>query len=344
MIVSFDEDRIDAVRGGVIQRIHDTVDPGLPPGIRAFYNGSLEISETYNRITLDNQQKFTPPILFFTVAAIYLTFRSFRKTVLTLFAVAVSVLWTLGLYSLLGFSFNVLSSMIVPLIVVLAIADDVHIMQHWDEERRHGDGEQAFTNTVAHLTAPLLGASATTALGMLSLATSDVVAVRSFGIGSAVGIMVDFVISLVLMPTLLSLVKPETGETPHERYLLPPLRRVAQWSTRHPGRVLTASVALRPAALARASSGSRVDTNHINFFSRNHPLGQSAAVIDSKLAGVYSYQLMLEGPPDSLKQPDMLARMDQLQEELRALPARPQGDVGRRLREAHSSRAERRPQ
>ena len=64
LIVSFDEDRIDAVRGGVIQRIHDTVDPGLPPGIRAFYNGSLEISETYNRITLDNQQKFTPPILF----------------------------------------------------------------------------------------------------------------------------------------------------------------------------------------------------------------------------------------------------------------------------------------
>ena len=42
----------------------------------------------------------------------------------------------------------------------------------------------------------------------------------------------------------------------------------------------------------------RVDTNHINFFSRNHPLGQSAAVIDSKLAGVYSYQLMLRGRPN----------------------------------------------
>ena len=38
----------------------------------------------------------------------------------------------------MGFSYNVLSSMIVPLVVVLAIADDVHIMQHWDEERRHG--------------------------------------------------------------------------------------------------------------------------------------------------------------------------------------------------------------
>ena len=319
LVVSFDEDRIDAVRGGVIQQIHNTVDPGLPSGIKAFYNGSLEISETYNRITLDNQQKFTPPILLFTVAAIYFTFRSFRKTVLALIAVAISVLWTLGLYSLLGFSFNVLASMIVPLIVVLAIADDVHIMQHWDEERRHGDVEQAFTNTVAHLTAPLLGASGTTALGMLSLATSDVVAVRSFGIGSAVGIMVDFVISLVLMPTLLSLVKPETGETPHERYLLPPLKRVALWSTRHPGRVLTASVATG-AVLSLGIFNLRVDTNHINFFSRTHPLGQSAAVIDNELAGVYSYQMMLEGPPESLKQPDMLGRMDQLQEELRRAP------------------------
>ena len=147
--------------------------------MRAYYNGSLEISETYNRITLDNQRKFTPPILLFTVLAIYLR-RSARcrKTILALVAILVSVLWTLGLYSLVGFSYNVLASMLVPLVVVLAIADDVHIMQHWDEVRRQGDVEHAFKATVAHLTAPLFGASATTAFGMLSLATSSVVAVK----------------------------------------------------------------------------------------------------------------------------------------------------------------------
>jgi predicted RND superfamily exporter protein len=319
IIVGFDEDRIDAVRGGVIQQIHDIVDPRLPAGLRVHYNGSLEISETYNRITLDNQQKFTPPILLITVAAIYLTFRSWRKTLLALFGVAVSVFWTLGLYSLFGFTYNVLASMILPLIVVLAIADDVHIMQHWDEERRHADVETTFKNTVAHMTAPLLGASATTALGMLSLATSDVVAVRSFGIGSAVGIMVDFAISLVLMPTLLGLVKPETAETPHERYLVPPLMRVARWSTMYPGRVLAACVFVGLAASAGIFR-LRVDTNHINFFSRTHPLGSSAAVIDQKLAGVYSYQIMLEGPPDSFQRPEILARIEQLQNELRREP------------------------
>jgi uncharacterized protein len=319
IIVSFDEDRIDEVRGGVIQKIHDIVDPNLPRGVHAYYNGSLEISETYNRITLDNQQKFTPPILLFTVLAIYVSFRSWRKTALAMFAIIVSILWTLGLFSLMGYTYNVLASMLVPLIVVLAIADDVHIMQHWDEERRTHDVEEAFKRTVAHLAAPLLGASATTALGMLSLATSNVVAVRSFGVGSAVGIMVDFAISLVFVPTLLSLVKPETGEAPHERYLIGPLKAVARFSCARPKQVLIASLVIGAIA-AGGIMRLRVDTNHISFFSKDHPLGRSAAIIDSELSGIYSFQIMLEGPPDSIATPDALARMDRLEDGLRKLP------------------------
>src|SRR4029453_13550085 len=73
------------------QAIHDVVDPALPAGVRAHYNGSLEISETYNRITLENQREFTPPILLITLLAIHLTFRSIRKTLLSVLAIAVSV-------------------------------------------------------------------------------------------------------------------------------------------------------------------------------------------------------------------------------------------------------------
>ena len=344
IIVTFDEDRIDEVRAGVIERIHALVDPKLPAGIQSYYNGSLEISETYNRVTLDNQRKFTPPILLLTVVAIYVSFRSFRKTALTMFAVLVSVLWTLGLYSLLGYSYNVLASLLVPLIVVLAIADDVHIMQHWDEERRHGGVERAFKRTVSHLAAPLLGASATTALGLLALATSSVVAVRAFGVGAAVGIMVDFVISLVLMPTLLSLVKPETSEAPHERYFIAPLRAVARFVCAHPGRVLAVSLALCATA-ALGIVRLRVDTNHIAFFSAEHPLGRSARVIDRELGGVYSFQIMLEGPPESMKTPDTLQRIDRLAQALRGFPHARKvislADYVKRInRELHDGRAE----
>ena len=77
---------------------------------------------------------------------------------------------------------------------MLAIADDVHIVQHYNEVMREtGDRAHAFKTTVSTSPLPLFAASGTTALGMLSLATSDVHAVRAFGIGSAVGVMVDFV-------------------------------------------------------------------------------------------------------------------------------------------------------
>jgi uncharacterized protein len=101
--------------------------------------------------------------------------------------------------------------------------------------------------------------------------------------------------------------------------LIAPLRAVARFACGHPRRVLAVSFILVVIA-AFGMTRLRVDTNHISFFSPQHPLGKSAAVIDKELAGVYSFQIMLEGPPDSLKTPDALQRMDRLEEELRKFP------------------------
>lgn len=319
IVVFFDEARIDDIRAEVVDRIHAIVGDRLPAGFRAHFNGSLEITETYNRVTLDNQYKFTPPILLLTLIAIYALFRSWRRTLVVFGAVIVSVVWTLGLYDLAGFTYNVLSSMIVPLIVVLAIADDVHVVQHYDEARRAGSEEQAFISTVAHLFAPLLCASGTTALGMASLATSSVVAVREFGLGSAIGVMADFAISLVIVPTALGWLRPEAARPPHETWFKRPLERLARFSVRRAGLVLTCALGITVVA-ALGLTRLRVDTNHINFFSSSHPLGQSAAVIDGKLGGIYTFQLLLEGPAESLRQPDALRRADELEMRLRELP------------------------
>jgi predicted RND superfamily exporter protein len=320
ILVNFDEDRIDDVRAGTIERIKEAVRRHLPRGVTDHYNGSLEISETYNRVTVANTKKFTAPILLLTLLSLYAMFRSWRTTLVTMFAVLVSVLWTLGLYSLMGFTFNVLTGMLVPLVVVLAIADDVHIVQHFNETiREHGDRAVAFRSAVAHLGLPLLAASGTTALGMLSLATSQVGAVRSFGIGAGVGVMVDLVISLVLVPTLLTLVRPSMAPPPQERWLLGPMRRIARFSCGRPVRVMVAAGLVAGFALVGLWR-LRVDTNHINFFAQSHPLSTSAAVIDQRLSGVYSFQVFFEGPQDSMRDPAILERMDRFGRDLAALP------------------------
>jgi predicted RND superfamily exporter protein len=318
--VSFDEDRIDDVRSSVIDRIHALVDDRLPSGMAAYYNGSVEISETYNRVTLQNTRTLTPPILLLTLGAIYFLFRSWRIMLLLAVAVIISAIWTMGLYVQMGFSYNILTSMLLPLVIILAIADDVHIVQHFNHElRATGSKEHAFKSSIRHLFVPLLGASGTTALGLLSLTTSDVLSVRSFGAGAAVGVMVDFVMSLVLVPTLLMLLEPESGVAPQERYLVGPMQRVARFSIRTAKAIAIGTVA----TMIVASAGMlwlRVDTNHINFFAEDHPIHQSATVIDGQLAGIYSFNILLEGEPESMKTPEALRRMEDLRMRLERLP------------------------
>jgi predicted RND superfamily exporter protein len=320
IIVTFDEERIDDVRGQVIDRIHQLVDPRLPSGMSSYYNGSLEISEAYNRITISNTKTLTPPILGLTIGAIFLLFRSWRITGLLVVAILVSASWTMGLFVMMGFTYNILASMLPPLVIILAVADDVHIVQHFNHElRATGSKEHAFKSSVQHLFVPLLGASGTTALGLASLATSNVVAVRSFGIGAAVGVMVDFVMSLVFVPTILMLLKPETGTAPQERYLVGPMQRVARFSIRYAKAVIVVAFA----AMALSTVGIawlRVDTNHVNFFAADHPLARSAQVIDNQLSGIYSFNILFEGGPDSMKSPDTLRRMEELRLRLQRLP------------------------
>src|SRR5688500_5482553 len=220
----------------------------------------------------------------------------------------------------MGFTYNILASMLPPLVIILAIADDVHIVQHFNHElRATGDKEHAFKSSVRHLFAPLLGASATTALGLASLATSNVVAVRAFGVGAAVGVMVDFVMSLVLVPTLLTMLKPSATMAPQERYFLGPMQRVAHFSMRHAKRVVLVTSVLMAVGLF-GLRWLRVDTNHINFFAQDHPRHRSADVIDRQLSGIYSFNILLEGEPESMTTPDTLRRMEELRVRLQQLP------------------------
>ena len=91
---------------------------------------------------------------------------------------------------------------------------------------------------------------------------------------------------------------------------------MARLSCAHPVRVLSIWLLIGAYRRARDLQAEGRHQSH-QLLSGSHPLGQSARVIDQELSGVYSFQLMLEGPADSLNTPDALKRIDRLQEELR---------------------------
>ncbi len=150
--------------------------------------------------------------------------------------------------------------------------------------------------------------------------------------------MVDFAISLVLVPTLLTFVPG--------RHRAAAARALAAWSrcgawrgspTRRPGLVLGVAALVLSLVSIGGILRLRVDTNHINFFWPAIRCTQSARLIDRKLSGIYGFQVFFEGPADSMRDPAMLARIDRAAAGDRRAAERAQGRVAGRLRQARST-------
>ena len=115
-------------------------------------------------------------------------------------------------------------------------------------------------------------------------------ALAGVGFGLSFGGLLAYLIvhAVLQISGLLTLVPPDTAPPPQERWLSVPMQRVAQFSMRHAGAVLGTLLVGSTVAIAGIWH-LRVDTNHINFFGKNDPLHQSAAIIDRQ-AGPFACQ------------------------------------------------------
>lgn len=90
------------------------------------------------------------------------------------------------------------------LVYVLAISGSVHVINHYrDAVDEHGL-EHAPSRAVAHAWRPALICSTTTALGLLSLYTSELEPIRKFGLYSAIGVMSTLLVLFFYVPAALT--------------------------------------------------------------------------------------------------------------------------------------------
>ncbi|MFM7034084.1 MAG: efflux RND transporter permease subunit [Planctomycetia bacterium] len=138
------------------------------------------------------------------------------------------------------------------LVYVATTSGAIHLANYYrDQLAETGVREGAAGRAVHHALLPLSLATGTTAVGLATLAVSELVPIRMFGIFSAAGVCVSFLILITFMPAALELFPPRLklgrlaenededggGWKPIESS---PWWRVGQWITRHNGIVATA--------------------------------------------------------------------------------------------------------
>lgn len=130
-----------------------------------------------------------------------------RSVQLTAILLVISVYCTALAMAILyytGGSMNLVMTMLPPLVFVLGVSAVVHLMNYYRDALLEGDAQSAPLIALRHGWQPCVLASGTTGLGLLSLAVSEIVPVKMFGIYSAAGVMGGMVAVLVLLPVALS--------------------------------------------------------------------------------------------------------------------------------------------
>jgi predicted RND superfamily exporter protein len=223
------------------------------------------------------------------------TFRSVSGVVIPMAVKVVTLAWTMGAYALAGFRLNPITALLPPLIVILSISTSVHLYDAW-LRIPGGEGNRAdsIVRETRRLFAPSLYTALTTAFGLLSLAVSDVPAVRQFGVFGALGVFVSFLASVTLVPVALTFFPPprERRASAGTGALGRLLDRAARLSTEKHRTVLAIAVIV---SLAGAWGIARVrnNTDLVRFLKPGTPLYRDTLFIDRNLAGVYALEFMV---------------------------------------------------
>jgi hypothetical protein len=223
------------------------------------------------------------------------TFRSAAGVLVPMAVKVVTLAWTMGAYALSGFRLNPITALLPPLIIILSISTSLHLVDGWRHIPKGEEGRaRAIVRETRRLFAPSLYTALTTAFGLLSLAVSDVPAVRRFGVFGALGVFVSFAVSVTLVPVALSFFPPprqvrtSQGTGPPGRFL----RAAARLSTERYRAVLAVALLVSLAGVAGIARV-RNNTDLVRFLKPGSALYRDTLFIDRNLAGVYALEFMV---------------------------------------------------
>ena len=168
--------------------------------------------------------------------------RSLRRALFVSLTCGACAATGLGMMQRLGAPFTATSLVLPLLVLVVTVADALHVLARWDWERgRTDDARLAWRNTLRKTYAPCLVASLTTAAGCFSFAITPLLALRDFAWDASLAILVAYPLLLAPLwaamlgwPALLGGPLPKAGEKAGEKASQKPaaLLQPQRWTPR----------------------------------------------------------------------------------------------------------------
>ena len=248
-------------------------------------------------------------------------FRNFWCTVVPAAIVGLTLASAVGIAGMFGVKLNMITTIVIPLSMAVGIADSVHLLAGYRE--RLADGlapNEALQNAWRELLFPCLVTTATTALGLGSLLTANLVPIRQFGWMGAATVVFALLYTLVLVPAVFSRVSAPAPAARRERTgaLHWALDRTARFAWSRYRVVLFVNAGLIALAVV-GMTRIEVGADFANYFRDDDPITLDMRWLDAELGGTGSIDVLIEA--DDIREPELLARIAQAQQRMESFDA-----------------------
>lgn len=134
--------------------------------------------------------------------------RSVRLMMMVFFVGGVSAMGSLSLVWWGNASVDAILLTMPSLVYVLGMSGAIHIVNYYREAVNEHGSANAPERAITHALVPCTLASLTTAIGLLSLCSSNILPIRKFGIFSAMGVMATLALLFFFLPSALTIFPP----------------------------------------------------------------------------------------------------------------------------------------
>jgi predicted RND superfamily exporter protein len=267
-----------------------------------------------------DMKKMVPIVLLVIFVVLFITLRSFKSTLITIMVVFLATVWAFGLMAMVGIPIYAVSTMIPVMLIAIGVADGIHLYSHLQLFLRHNPlatKYEAVKDMTVKMWKPVVMTSLTTAVGFISLLTSQVYPIKYFGLFSAFGVLMAMVFSLVFIPAgvlifglpKVKAVKKKAGGS-HSHWIDSLTKGILQYK-----QVSIIGTAVIIVVMIIGMQKIWINSSFLEKFEKNSDIVLTDQFINAHFGGTTTLNLILDanGAKNTFKKPEVLKLVDQMQ-------------------------------
>lgn len=276
-----------------------------------------------------DMKTMVPIVVLVIVIVLYMVLRSVRHTFATLAVVLLSTIWVFGLMAALGISIYAVTIMIPVMLIAIGVADGIHLYSHLHlflQEYPEAGIKEALWDMIRSIWKPVVMTSITTAVGFISLLTSEVLPIKYFGLFTAFGVMMAMVFSLLLIPAFgfaFGISRKQDGATKKmkKKGLMERMSHSFAHGTLRNKVVLIGLTILLLLVSVFGIQKVWINSSFLENFERDSDIVLTDAFVNKHFGGTSSINVVLESEAqNTMIMPEVQQLMDQMQHDVEALP------------------------